>query len=36
VIANGQENLQLYPVDGATARARSIRSWALTPTFDLP
>jgi len=33
VIANANENLQtLYPMNGATRRARSILSWAFTPT----
>jgi hypothetical protein len=32
-IANANENLQsVYPMDGQTRRARSILSWALTPT----
>jgi hypothetical protein len=33
VITNANENLQtIYPMDGTTRRARSILSWALTPT----
>ena len=33
VIANANENLQtIYPMNGATRRARSILSWAFTPT----
>ena len=33
VIANANENLQtVYPMNGQTRRARSILSWALTPT----
>ncbi len=33
MIANANENLQtVYPMNGQTRRARSILSWALTPT----
>jgi hypothetical protein len=33
VITNANENLQLvYPMDGTTRRAKSILSWAFTPT----
>ena len=33
MIVNANENLQtIYPMDGQTRRAKSILSWAFTPT----